>query len=133
MSLISISTPINLYTTPLLIFWQQFRPPEIYNHTCDSRLRHSARAEAKVVPPLLLLTSFHSGVILLRSRSLCSHSTRSWHHFIKEHTKLGNITFQYIPTTENIADILTKALPQDTLCKFIYRIGLNLRVANMSV
>ena len=55
------------------------------------------------------------------------------HHFIKEHTKLGNITFQYPPTTENIADILTKALPRDTLHKFICRMGLNPRVANTSV
>ena len=79
MSLISISTPINLYTTPLLISWQQFRPPEIHNHTCDSRSRHSTQAEAKVVPPLLLSTPFYSRVILPHSRSLCSHSACPWH------------------------------------------------------
>ena len=44
-----------------------------------------------------------------------------WHHFIKEHTKLGNIIFQYTPTTENVADILTKTLPKDTLHKFVCR------------
>jgi len=55
------------------------------------------------------------------------------HYFIKEHTKLGDITFQYTPTTEDIANILTKALPQDMLYKFICRMGLNPRVANMSV
>ena len=37
------------------------------------------------------------------------------HHFIKEHVKLGNVRFQYIPTTENTADLLTKPLPRDTL------------------
>ena len=37
------------YTTPLLNSWQQFSSPEIHNHTCDSRLRYRAQAEAKVV------------------------------------------------------------------------------------
>ena len=56
-----------------------------------------------------------------------------WHHFIKEHTKLGNIIFQYTPTTENVADILTKTLPKDTLHKFVYQMGLNQRTTSMSV
>jgi len=56
-----------------------------------------------------------------------------WHHFIKEHTKLGNIIFQYTPTTENMADILTKTLPKDTLHKFVYQMGLNQRTTSMSV
>ena len=68
-----------LYTTPLLDSWQQFSPPEIYNHTHNSRSKHSARAKTKVVLLLLLSTLFHSGVILLHSRSLCSHSACPWH------------------------------------------------------
>ena len=55
------------------------------------------------------------------------------HHFIKEHTKSGDVIFQYTPTSENIADILTKALPWDTLHKFVHRMGLNPRVTNTSV
>jgi len=55
-------------------------PPEICNHTCDSRSRHSAWAEAKVVPPLLLSTPFHSGVILLYFGSLHFRSTHPWHY-----------------------------------------------------
>jgi len=55
------------------------------------------------------------------------------HYFIKEQTKLGNVIFQYTPTTKNIADILTKALTRDTLCKFIHRMGLSLKVGNTSV
>jgi len=62
----------DIYTTPLQNSWQQFHPPEICNHTCDSRSRHSAQAEAKVVPPLLLSTPFHSEVIPLHSGLLCS-------------------------------------------------------------
>jgi len=37
------------------------------------------------------------------------------HHFIKEYTKSGNVVFQYTPTSDNIADVLTKPLPRDTL------------------
>ena len=40
-----------------VISWQHFCPPEICNHTCDRRLRHSARAEAKVVPPTFVIKS----------------------------------------------------------------------------
>jgi len=49
------------------------------------------------------------------------------HHFIKEHTKMGSVVFYYISTTQNIANTLTKPLPQDTLQKFINCIGLNTR------
>jgi len=55
------------------------------------------------------------------------------HHFIKEHTKSSNVIFQYIPTTENVTDILTKALPRDILCKFLCRMGLNQRTMSVSV
>ena len=55
------------------------------------------------------------------------------YHFIKEHTKLGNIIFQYTPTTKNTADILTKPLPRDTLWKFTYHLGLNTKLTNTLV
>jgi len=32
------------------------------------------------------------------------------HHFIKDKVKCGNITFQYIPSSENIANLFTKSL-----------------------
>ena len=32
------------------------------------------------------------------------------HHFIKDQVKCGNITFQYIPSSENIANLFTKSL-----------------------
>jgi len=41
------------------------------------------------------------------------------HYFIKEHTKSGNIIFKYTSTSDNIADVLTKPLPRDTLQKFV--------------
>jgi len=47
--------------------------------------------------------------------------------------KLGNIRFQYIPTTENTADLLTKPLPRDTLQKFVNYLELNIKPMNASV
>ena len=61
MSLISTFIPINPYTTLFLIFWQQSHPSEICNRTCDSRSRHNAQAEAKVVS-ILLSNPAHSRV-----------------------------------------------------------------------
>jgi len=103
MSLISILTPINLYTTPLLNSWQQFSPSEICNHTHNRRSRHSAQAEAKVVPPLLLLIPFHSGVIPLHSRLFHSCSAQSLTpHFtkgkIRRKAKKGVLEVQGVQT-----------------------------------
>jgi len=50
---------------------------------CNSRSRHSAWAETKVVPPLLLSTPFHSGVIPLHSGSLCLCSACPCHNLAK--------------------------------------------------
>ena len=55
------------------------------------------------------------------------------HHFIKEYTKSGNVVFQYTPTSDNIADVLTKPLPRDTLWKFVKYLGLTTRSTNTSV
>jgi len=63
----------------------------------------------------------------------CTKHINVRHRFIKEHTKSGDVIFQYTPTSKNIADILTKALPRDTLRKFVHRMGLNPRVTNASV
>ena len=55
------------------------------------------------------------------------------HHFIKEHTKSGDVIFQYTPTFDNIANVLTKPLPRDTLWKFVNCLGLTTRSTNVSV
>jgi len=38
------------------------------------------------------------------------------HHFIKDQVKWGNITFQYISSSNNIADLFTKPLLQEKIC-----------------
>ena len=55
------------------------------------------------------------------------------HHFVKEHTKMGKVTFQHIPTTKNIADILTKSLPCDMLRKFVKYLGLNSKMTEVFI
>jgi len=55
------------------------------------------------------------------------------HHFVKEHMKSGEIVFQYIPSTENIADILTKSLPCEATRKFASYLSLEQHNVNASV
>lgn len=35
-----------------------------------------------------------------------------WHHYIWEHVESRDVQVEYVPSTNNLADILTKALPQ---------------------
>ena len=37
------------------------------------------------------------------------------YHYVRERVLAGELLLQYVPTTENAADILTKAVPQQTL------------------
>ena len=37
------------------------------------------------------------------------------YHFVKEHTKKGEILFSYIPLSNNLANLFTKPLPYDTI------------------
>jgi len=46
------------------------------------------------------------------------------HHFIKDQVKWGNITFQYIPSSNNIADLFTKPLPWEKICQFTSELNL---------
>jgi len=65
------------------------------------------------VPRPLKIFADNSGSIsnsLNNKNHQCTRYIGMWHHFIKEHTKLGNVIFQYTPTTENIANISIKAI-----------------------
>ena len=48
------------------------------------------------------------------------------HHFIKDQVKCGNITFQYIPSSENIANLFTKSLSWEKICQFTTELQLQL-------
>ena len=40
------------------------------------------------------------------------------HHFIRDNIKKGNMKVEYVPTTNQIADVLTKALDANTFTVF---------------
>ncbi|HEV7738704.1 MAG TPA: Ty1/Copia family ribonuclease HI, partial [Chlamydiales bacterium] len=47
------------------------------------------------------------------------------HHFVREKVESKEIRFEYIPTNEMVADILTKALPKPKHEKFTRLLGLS--------
>ena len=44
---------------------------------------------------------------------------------IKQRIKLGQVTFNYIPFAENVADLFTKQLPRDATLKFVKALRLH--------
>lgn len=46
------------------------------------------------------------------------------YHFVKERVANGDITFEYIPSAENLANILTKPLARDTVIQLCTAMGL---------
>jgi len=46
------------------------------------------------------------------------------HHFVKEKVKIRELLPIYIPSEENITDLLTKPLPRDMTRNFIMLLGL---------
>ena len=46
------------------------------------------------------------------------------YHFVHEVVKDGKIVMKYIPTSDNITDIFTKALPKPKFTEFIQKLGL---------
>jgi len=55
------------------------------------------------------------------------------HHFVKECTKSEEITFKYVPSAENLADILTKSLPHEATRKFAMSLSLTRYDMNVPV
>jgi len=46
------------------------------------------------------------------------------YHFIREHQRQGDIDIRFVSTTQQFADLLTKALPADRFCHLRQAIGL---------
>ena len=49
---------------------------------------------------------------------------RVCHHFVRECVDLGNVELEYVPTNDQVADILTKGLPEVKHEKFRKLMGL---------
>jgi len=50
---------------------------------------------------------------------------------VKEQVKQGNIAFQYVLSLENIADLFTKALPNEKIHQFASRLNLTNNTQDM--
>ena len=46
------------------------------------------------------------------------------YHFIREAVEEGKIKMEYVPTTENVVHIFTKALPRPKFEEFVLRLGM---------
>ncbi|KAF7759957.1 hypothetical protein Agabi119p4_11652 [Agaricus bisporus var. burnettii] len=46
------------------------------------------------------------------------------HHFTKERVESGNISFTYIPSANNLADIITKSIPKEAVLQCCKSMGL---------
>ena len=79
-----------------------------------------------VTKPVLIYAD-NNGAIALSSNDKNHRRTKHidvQHYFVKEYIKANDITFQYIPSSMNLADFLTKSLPRDTLWRTIASLGL---------
>jgi len=45
------------------------------------------------------------------------------YHFIREKVSAGHLQRQYLPTTQQIEDVFTKALAKDSFATFRYKLG----------
>ena len=48
------------------------------------------------------------------------------YHFIRDHVKQKTVKLKYCSTTEQVADIFTKALPTDTFTRLRKRLGMKI-------
>ena len=55
------------------------------------------------------------------------------YHFVKDEIEGGRVTMEYVPTDEQLADPLTKALPKGTFIKFRDMLGLGPSLSSGSV
>jgi len=49
------------------------------------------------------------------------------YHFIHENITAGNVIVEYVPSSENTSDILTKALLKAKYSQFVASLGLQLK------
>jgi hypothetical protein len=122
------------------ILWAARKQKTVAQSTCDSEyiaISEAARecewlrmlAGAINFPqnePTSLLTDNNAALILSkdpRFHARAKHINTKW-HFVRELTDNGCIQVGYIPSKDNVADILTKPLPGPTFCHLRSLLGL---------
>ena len=79
------------------------------------------------VTKVVIIYVDNNGAISFSLNSKNHHHTKHidiQQHFTKEHTKANDITFQYTPSSKNLANFLTKLLPRDILWRVTTLLGL---------
>ena len=74
-----------------------------------------------------LARSYNQGAIALASNLTFHARTKHigvHHHFIRDHMESWDIILDYIPTDDQVADVLTKALAYDKFSRFQSAMGL---------
>ena len=121
------------------VSWSSKKQPTVALSTVEAEYMASANATKEAVWLRSLLTDLGSppstatvihadnqGCIAL-SKNPVAHSRAKHidirHHFVREQVSNGEVSFQYCPTTQMIADILTKVLPRNLFEKFRVAIG----------
>jgi hypothetical protein len=76
--------------------------------------------------PLTMMADNQGAIALAKDNKFHSRTKHIdlHYHFVHEAVEKGKITVQYIPTSENVADIFTKALPKLKFTKFVGKLGL---------
>ena len=119
-----------------LLTWKSKRQPTISRSSAEAKYRAIASITSELLwlrqllrffhhpPPMVMVLCDNISAIYL-STNLISHQ-RSKHididvHFVREHVASGFIRFIHVKTTQQIANIFTKALPrpqfEDITCK----------------
>jgi hypothetical protein len=74
----------------------------------------------------------NAAITLMKNASShsCMKHTDIKHHWIHEAVKVGDITVNYIPTEDNIANLFMKALPRPQFEKLVKMMGLHSKAGN---
>jgi Reverse transcriptase (RNA-dependent DNA polymerase) len=122
------------------IMWGSRTQPTVAGSTCQAEYMayNEATRDAlflrKVLPdlghaiegPVSLKGDNDAALALLRNEQLTQRSRHYdvIHHFARERVQSGEVEFTWVPSKENVADCLTKALPKPELERAVHNLGL---------
>lgn len=121
------------------VSWASKKQPTVSRSSAEAEYRALATTAAEITWLQYLFhdlgITFERKPILLCDNKSAIHMSRNpvFHarskhieidyHFIREKVTTGEIDLRYLPTTKQIADVLTKALPRDSFETFRYKLG----------
>jgi hypothetical protein len=78
------------------------------------------------IGPLTMMADNQGAISLAKDNKFhaCTKHIDMRHHFVHEAVKDKKIKMKYVPTSENVTNIFTKALPKPKFAEFIQKLGL---------